>query len=144
MTTTPLAWSNLAGTMRWQLDHIQASFAGHAIDDIPCITPSRVIRVADTAPVPAGTVMRPPSVSIEDWARWNRPEMRDCILSALNALKVPSRTQAIADKARRSLSATKSILYAGAAVGHITKTMVGRFAEWELADTTSMPSEVRQ
>lgn len=113
MITTPLSWANLTGTMRWQIDHIQASFAGHAIDDIPCITPSRVIRVADTAPVPAGTVMRPPSVSIEDWAR-------------------------------RSLSATKSILYAGAAVGHITKTMVGRFAEWELADTTSMPSEVRQ
>lgn len=144
MITTPLSWSNLAGTMRWQLDHIQASFAGHAIDDIPCITPSRVIRVADTAPVPAGTVMRPPSVSIEDWARWNRAEMRDAILNALYELNAPSRTQAVADKARKSLSATKSILYAGAAGGHITKVMVGRFAEWALADTPAQQPEAHQ
>lgn len=144
MITTPLSWANLTGTMRWQLDHIQASIAGGALDDIPNITPSRVIRVADTAPSNPGTVARPPTVSIEDWARWNRPEMRDAILSALHDLGVPSRTQAVADKARKSLSATKSILYAGAAVGHITKVMVGRFAEWALADTSANQSEAHQ
>lgn len=143
MTTTPLAWSNLAGTLGWQLDHIQAALAGRAISDNPFIASGRVI-CFDVSPAITRIVARPPEVAIGDWARWNRPEMRDCILGALQSLGVRSRTQAIADAANRSLSATKSILYAGAATGYLKKTMVGRFAEWEIADNAGQQTGALQ